>query len=75
VLLTEPDALSAAPARVVVDGVSRAVEGWAGPWPIRQRWWSQDAVEISRLQAVLDDGAALLLAARDSRWWVTGIYD
>lgn len=32
--------LSAAPHRVEVGGGrSRAVAGWAGPWPVAERWW------------------------------------
>jgi protein ImuB len=76
VRLTAPDLLSAPPHRVVVDGGrSSTVHGWAGPWPLRQRWWTSDGVEGSRLQVVLDDGVALLLLARGGRWWVTGVYD
>jgi protein ImuB len=29
----------------------------------------------SRLQVAVDDGGALLLVARDGRWWATGLYD
>ncbi|WP_219416585.1 DNA polymerase Y family protein [Pseudonocardia nigra] len=76
VALTAPDLLSASPHRLAVDdGSPRTVHGWAGPWPLRQRWWVPDGVEGSRLQVVVDGGAALLLLARDGRWWVTGIYD
>lgn len=32
--------LSAVPRRVVFGTKSRAVSGWAGPWPIWERWWS-----------------------------------
>ncbi|HXV92910.1 MAG TPA: DNA polymerase Y family protein [Pseudonocardia sp.] len=74
--LAAPDLLTAPPRRVAVDGgPSRPVRAWAGPWPLRQRWWAPDGTEGSRLQVVCDDGTALLLHARDGRWWVTGVYD
>jgi len=51
------------------------VAGWAGPWPLWQRWWVPGAASGTRVQVLLDDGVALLLAAERGRWWVTGIYD
>jgi protein ImuB len=76
VRLTAPDLLSAPPHQVMVDGGRpRAVQGWAGPWPLHQRWWAPGSAEGSRLQVAMDDGVALLLLARSGRWWVTGIYD
>ena len=74
--LAESDLLTAPPHRVAVDGgPAREVRGWAGPWPLRQRWWVPDAVDGTRLQVVLDDDSALLLLAREARWWVVGVYD
>ena len=74
--LVAPEQLSAPPHRLAVDGAAaQDVEGWAGPWPVRQRWWSPDGVTSSRLQLLCPDGAAFLLASRDGRWWVSGIYD
>jgi protein ImuB len=76
VRLDRPDLLSAPPARVTVDGrAPAAVVGWSGPWPVWARWWSPEATPSARMQVVLDDGTALLLIARDSRWWVAGVYD
>ncbi|GAA2554853.1 Y-family DNA polymerase [Pseudonocardia hydrocarbonoxydans] len=73
--LAAPDRLTAAPHRVAVDGgAAREVRGWAGPWPLEQRWWA-GAGPVSRMQLALDDGTALLLAHRDGRWWVVGVYD
>jgi protein ImuB len=74
--LAAPERLSAPPHCIAVDGDEpRDVEGWAGPWPVRQRWWSPDGVTSSRLQLLCPDGVAFLLASREGRWWVTGIYD
>jgi protein ImuB len=76
VRLAAPDLLTAPPHTVAVDdGPPGEVEGWAGPWPVRQRWWAPEAVQASRLQVVRADGAAFLLVARDERWWVAGVYD
>ncbi|MBW0120753.1 DNA polymerase Y family protein [Pseudonocardia sp. KRD-176] len=73
--LAEPDRLTAAPHRVAVDGgPAREVLGWAGPWPLEQRWWT-GAEPVSRMQVALDDGTALLLAHRGGRWSVVGVYD
>jgi protein ImuB len=74
--LAAPDLLTAPPHTVAVDdGPPGEVRGWAGPWPVRQRWWAPDGAAGSRLQVVRDDGAAFLLLARDGRWWVVGVYD
>jgi protein ImuB len=76
VRLTTPDLLSAPPVHVVVDGGEpQPVVGWAGVWPVRQRWWASDGVEAGRLQVDVSGGAPLLLLAREGRWWVTGVYD
>jgi protein ImuB len=50
--------LTAAPHRIAVDGQpQRAVLGWAGPWPVEERWWDPDGGRRrARLQVVL--GAA-----------------
>jgi protein ImuB len=76
VRLTAPDLLTAPPHAVTVDGgPAGEVSGWAGPWPVWQRWWTPAGAAGSRLQVVRADGAAFLLLARDGRWWVTGVYD
>jgi protein ImuB len=75
VQLTSPDTLSAPPHRVVVDGgTPQPVTGWTGLWPVLQRWWAPEAVGASRLQVTVP-GGALLLLAREGRWWVIGVYD
>ncbi|MFC4942813.1 DNA polymerase Y family protein [Pseudonocardia sp. GCM10023141] len=77
VRLTAPDLLSAPPRSVVVDdGEPGTVTGWAGPWPLQQRWWAPGADAAgSRLQVLTNDAAAMLMISRQGRWWVTGIYD
>ncbi|HYH28752.1 MAG TPA: hypothetical protein VD903_00055, partial [Pseudonocardia sp.] len=76
VLLSAPDLLSAPPEHIVVDGGRpQRVPGWAGPWPVQQRWWASGGSGASRLQVTVDDGEALLLLARGGRWWLIGRYD
>jgi protein ImuB len=53
-----------------------AVTGWAGPWPVEERWWAPgEATRLIRLQLGLADGRALLVASRDGAWWLEGVYD
>ncbi len=70
----EPDLLDAAPARLAETGrPAREVRNWAGPWPVGRRWWVPGGPGPTvRVQVVLEDGDALLLAHSDGRWWVTG---
>ena len=63
-------ALNGAPATVVL-GREAPVEitGWAGPWPVEERWWAPDeATRLVRFQLALADGRALLVACGDGRW-------
>jgi len=59
------------------DGVEReaAVTGWAGPWPVVQRWWSDNPDRQVYLQAVLAGGGAVLLALRAGVWQIEALYD
>jgi protein ImuB len=42
-----------------------AVIGWAGPWPVQERWWAPaEANLLVRLQLGLADGRALLVVQR-----------
>jgi protein ImuB len=70
-------AVSAAPARLVVDtGRPAEIVGWAGPWPVDERWWAPaEARRRARFQVCLADGAALLLAVEGGQWLVEAIYD
>lgn len=87
VRLATPDLLSATPRQVVVDGRRQEIHGWAGPWPLEQRWWTPEQaggnadgkvdgrLDGSWVQLACAGGIALLLFARDGRWWVAGLYD
>jgi protein ImuB len=55
-----------------------AVAGWAGPWPLAERWWAatpEDARRRVYLQVVLDDGRGLLLAQSAGSWQLEAVYD
>jgi protein ImuB len=76
VLLTAPDLLTAPPLTLAVDGGrSGEVRGWAGPWPVVQRWWAPGSGAVGRLQVLCVDGTAFLLVSRAGRWEVAGVYD
>lgn len=51
------------------------VAGWAGPWPLVERWWSAQASARLCLQLVPTTGAPLLIGTADGRWVVEGCYD
>ncbi|MHA7132787.1 DNA polymerase Y family protein [Oerskovia turbata] len=51
------------------------VLGWAGPWPLAERWWSESPRRRAHLQALLDDGRGVLLASAQGRWTVEAVYD
>ncbi|TDE90332.1 DNA polymerase Y family protein [Occultella glacieicola] len=51
----------------------QTITGWAGPWPVHERWWS--GTEPRTYLQVVTEGGALLLAGEGGRWWVEGVYD
>jgi protein ImuB len=69
--------VGAAPARLSVGGGRWAsVVGWAGPWPVDERWWDRAAHRRrARMQVATDDGCAYLVALEGGRWWVEATYD
>ncbi|WP_327112852.1 DNA polymerase Y family protein [Nocardia sp. NBC_01730] len=57
--------------------------GWAGPWPVDERWWALDSDDtpaecIARAQVQLDgepsDVRVLLLVYYDETWCAEGLY-
>jgi protein ImuB len=68
--------VSAPPAVLAVDGdPPRPVTGWAGPWPLSERWWDPAAARRrARFQLQTDDGRAWLAAVQDGRWQVEAGY-
>ena len=56
------------------------VEAWAGPWPVAERWWSDDASRRAYLQIAVRDehgerDLAVLVAFTEARWVLEAIYD
>ncbi len=67
--------LTAGLARLSVDGGPwQPIVGWAGPWPVTERWWSVRR-RRARLQVVTADGVARLLCSERGQWWVEALYD
>jgi protein ImuB len=68
--------LSAAPARLVVEREPpRQVTGWAGPWPLTERWWDAAAARRrARFQLITDDGRAWLAVVGNGRWLIEAGY-
>lgn len=69
--------LTADPASVLVEKAAAVeITGWAGPWPVEERWWAPDEMRRrARFQVVLADGRALLLSLAGGHWAVEAIYD
>jgi protein ImuB len=69
--------MSAPPAFAAIDGGPPVeIAGWAGPWPVDQRWWAPgEASRVVRCQLHLVDGTAVLVALRDGGWRVEALYD
>ncbi len=60
------------------DGRTASVRGWAGPWPVVQRWWDPRNTAVRRrayLQVTFDDGDAALLVLTDGSWAIEASYD
>jgi protein ImuB len=68
--------LSAAPAWLAADGTpTLRITGWAGPWPLSERWWDPTAARRrARFQLLTGDGRAWLAVVQDSRWLIEAGY-
>ncbi|MCY1138660.1 DNA polymerase Y family protein [Actinoplanes sp. Pm04-4] len=69
--------LTGAPAALIIERTPPvAITGWAGPWPVEERWWAPaESRRRARFQVVLDDGRAFLLSLAGGHWAVEAIYD
>ena len=76
VVVTGRGELSAPPVTLAVAGhPPQEVVGWAGPWPLDERWWDpRRHRRLARLQVVTADGAAHLVLAEHRSWWVAATY-
>lgn len=67
--------LSSPPAKVMGPHGAREVVGWAGPWPMDQRWWERAAARrLARMQMLLADADAVLVVREHGRWWIVADY-
>ncbi|WP_127476156.1 DNA polymerase Y family protein [Microbacterium sulfonylureivorans] len=68
--------VSAVPALLIESGRRRAIEAWAGPWPVVERSWDAARARRShRFQVVDADGGAWLLVCDGDVWTAEATYD
>jgi protein ImuB len=86
VVVTERGAMPAPPALFAIGGQRPvALESWAGPWPVDERWWTNAPRRVVRCQLVDVRGRAYLVsgtmtpdasgAVPHGEWTVDAIYD
>jgi protein ImuB len=72
----ERGVVGAVPGVLIEGGRRRAIEAWAGPWPVVERGWDASRARLAhRFQVVDADGAAWLLVCEGGSWLVEGRYD
>lgn len=79
ITIDDEDLLAATPGWFRVSPHERptAVQAWSAPWPLRQHWWDEGEApsgELHRMQVVLADGNAWLLAHTEQGWFAEGKY-
>nr|WP_245720412.1 DNA polymerase Y family protein [Nocardia uniformis] len=79
VWVTDRGLFTADPAHLHWGSRSWQLNGWAGPWPLDDRWWTHQLPHgyAARAQVLLDgdDIRALLLLAYNRAWHVEGLYE
>ncbi|WP_330185522.1 DNA polymerase Y family protein [Nocardia sp. NBC_01503] len=76
VWVTDRGLFTADPANLHWGRRSWTLIGWAGPWPLDDRWWTHQQGFAARAQVLLDtDHRALLLLGYDRTWHVEGLYE
>lgn len=69
-------AVSAVPATFIESGRRRAIDAWAGPWPVVERSWDASrSRRAHRFQIVDADGGAWLLVCEGDSWTAEATYD
>ena len=72
----ERGTVSAVPAFLTESGRRRAIEAWAGPWPVVERGWdAARSRRAHRFQVVDADGGAWLLVCDGDAWTAEATYD
>jgi protein ImuB len=68
--------LTGRPAVLMLGEEAAEITGWAGPWPVDERWWAEaEARRRARFQMAVADGRAFLLSLASGHWAVEAIYD
>ena len=68
--------LSAEPAAMTTGRQRYAITGWAGPWPVDERWWEPASHQRrARFQIVTDDGTARMVSLSGGRWTIDAVFD
>jgi protein ImuB len=76
VALNPRGALVGDPVTFAASGTTQPVIGWAGPWPVDERFWDDARHRrAARFQVVAGDGSAWLLLLDEHGWWAEGRYD
>ncbi|MFB7721625.1 DNA polymerase Y family protein [Nocardia sp. NPDC056100] len=76
--VTDRGLFTADPAQLHWGSRSWKLTGWAGPWPLDDRWWVHGIQHgvAARAQVQLDsDNRVLLLLGYDRTWHVEGLYE
>ncbi|MFC0195788.1 DNA polymerase Y family protein, partial [Microbacterium arthrosphaerae] len=74
--IDERGSVSAVPAFFIESGRRRAIEAWAGPWPVIERGWdAARSRRAHRFQVVDAEGAAWLLVCDGDAWTAEATYD
>ncbi|MGL4255742.1 MAG: DNA polymerase Y family protein, partial [Microbacterium sp.] len=72
----ERGSVSAVPSMLIESGRRRAIEAWAGPWPVVERSWdAARSRRAHRFQVVDADGGAWLLVCEGDSWTAEAVYD
>ncbi|MEV6926972.1 DNA polymerase Y family protein [Dactylosporangium sp. NPDC051485] len=70
--------LSAVPAKARIGGEEHfvGIVGWAGPWPVDERWWAEgESWRVARFQLQLADDRAFSAVLRNGAWFMEALYD
>jgi protein ImuB len=52
-----------------------SLTGWAGPWPLEERWWEPDGGRRrARFQLLTEQGDAYLVGLEQGRWTIDAVY-
>jgi protein ImuB len=78
VVVTSRGTVPQPPARFRIGAETLAIQYWAGPWPVDERWWqAEQARQVVRCQLVDVRGRAYLVTCvmPDAQWQVEAVYD